>query len=176
MQEHTGVEAELVREAARALAGVKTARFIMVWGVTEHSQGSTMVMGIANLAFATGNIGREGVGVNPLRGQNNVKAHVIWAASHTSYLAISMSTMSTPSVDLRQSKSSVDEAPGLRIPNMPDAAIAGEFKGMYVQGEDIAQPTRIRSVEAALKSLECLVVQDIFLNETAKFAHVLLPG
>ena len=72
---------------------------------------------------------------------------------------------------------SLDDEPGLRIPNMFDAALEGSFKAMYVQGEDIAQSDpNTQHVEAALRSLDCLIVQDIFLNETAKFAHVLLPG
>ena len=178
MQEHTGVEAELVREAARAFGRGKNGAIYYGLGVTEHSQGSTMVMGIANLALATGNIGREGVGVNPLRGQNNVQGacdmgsfpHELPGYQHVSDVNARGRFEAVWGVQL-------DEAPGLRIPNMFDAAIAGEFKGMYVQGEDIAQSDpNTQHVEAALKSLECLVVQDIFLNETAKFAHVLLPG
>ena len=147
-------------------------------GVTEHSQGSTMVMGMANLAMATGNIGRSGVGVNPLRGQNNVQGscdmgsfpHELAGYRPVSDDAVRGSFEQHWGV-------SIDPEPGFRIPNMFDAACAGEFKGMYIQGEDLAQSDpNTHHVEAALSSMECIVVQDLFLNETAKFAHVFLPG
>ncbi|MFP1680839.1 formate dehydrogenase subunit alpha [Alloalcanivorax sp. C16-2] len=174
----TGVAAEKVREAARAYAEVHNGAIYYGLGVTEHSQGSTMVMGIANLAMATGNIGREGVGVNPLRGQNNVQGscdmgsfpHELPGYQH----------VADPAVRDRFEavwKVKIDDEPGLRIPNMFDSAIAGTFKALYVQGEDIAQSDpNTQHVQAALTSLDCLIVQDIFLNETAKYAHVLLPG
>ncbi|MBY4675432.1 formate dehydrogenase subunit alpha [Marinobacterium arenosum] len=174
----TGVPAAKVREAARLYASVPNAAIYYGLGVTEHSQGSTMVMGIANLAMATGNLGREGVGVNPLRGQNNVQGscdmgsfpHELPGYQHVADDAVRQRFEQAWGVQL-------DDEPGLRIPNMFDAAIEGTFKALYVQGEDIAQSDpNTQHVEAALGSLECLVVQDIFLNETAKFAHVLLPG
>ncbi len=178
MQAATGVDAAKVRQAARDFASAPNGAIFYGRGVTEHSQGSTMVMGIANLALATGNIGREGVGVNPLRGQNNVQGacdmgsfpHELPGYQHVSDATARGRFEAKWGVTL-------DEHPGLRIPNMFDAAIAGQFKGMYVQGEDIAQSDpNTQHVEAALGALECLIVQDIFLNETAKFAHVLLPG
>lgn len=178
MAEITGVPATSIREAARLFAEAGNGAIYYGLGVTEHSQGSTMVMGIANLALATGNIGREGVGVNPLRGQNNVQGscdmgsfpHDLPGYQHISDDEARGRFEAEWGVKL-------DNEPGLRIPNMFDAAIAGHFKGMYVQGEDIAQSDpNLHHVEAALKSLDCLVVQDIFLNETARFAHVLLPG
>ncbi|MCO4321507.1 formate dehydrogenase subunit alpha [Aliidiomarina quisquiliarum] len=178
MEAVSGVPASTVREAARAYAEVENAAIYYGLGVTEHSQGSTMVMGIANLAMATGNIGREGGGVNPLRGQNNVQGscdmgsfpHELPGYQHVND-------------DVVRSRfeaawgATIDHEPGLRIPNMFDAAIAGTFKGLYIQGEDIAQSDpNTQHVEAALRALDCVIVQDIFLNETAKFAHVLLPG
>ncbi|SBS39929.1 Putative formate dehydrogenase [Marinomonas spartinae] len=178
VEDVTGVPAESVRQAARTFANAPNASIYYGLGVTEHSQGSTMVMGIANLALATGNIGREGVGVNPLRGQNNVQGscdmgsfpHELPGYQH----------VADPMVRNRFEKVwgvTLDDEPGLRIPNMFDAAIAGHFRGLYVQGEDIAQSDpNTQHVEAALRALDCLIVQDIFLNETAKFAHVLLPG
>ena len=178
MAAHTGVDAALVRQAARVFGQGRNGAIYYGLGVTEHSQGSTMVMGIANLALATGNIGREGVGVNPLRGQNNVQGacdmgsfpHELPGYQHVSDSTARARFEANWGV-------SIDPHPGLRIPNMFDAAIAGEFKGMYVQGEDIAQSDpNTQHVEAALRALDCLIVQDIFLNETAKFAHVLLPG
>ncbi|NVK74202.1 MAG: formate dehydrogenase subunit alpha [Oceanospirillaceae bacterium] len=178
VEEVTGVKAEQVRESARMFAKAPNAAIYYGLGVTEHSQGSTMVMGIANLALATGNIGRDGVGVNPLRGQNNVQGscdmgsfpHELPGYQHVSDPIARGRFEAVWGVKL-------DDEPGLRIPNMFDAAIAGQFRALYVQGEDIAQSDpNTQHVESALKALDCLIVQDIFLNETAKFAHVLLPG
>lgn len=178
MEAITGVPAADVRQAARLYAEAGNGAIFYGLGVTEHSQGSTMVMGIANLAMSTGNIGREGVGVNPLRGQNNVQGscdmgsfpHELPGYQHVADDIVRSKFEALWGVTL-------DDEPGLRIPNMFDSAIAGTFRGMYVQGEDIAQSDpNTHHVETALKALDCLVVQDIFLNETAKFAHVLLPG
>ncbi|MFM7786115.1 MAG: molybdopterin oxidoreductase family protein, partial [Gammaproteobacteria bacterium] len=174
----TGIPAADLRAAARLYAGARNAAIYYGLGVTEHSQGSTTVMGIANLAMATGNLGRRGVGVNPLRGQNNVQGscdmgsfpHEFPGYRHVSDPAVRGSFESAWGVSL-------DGEPGMRIPNMFDAALDGRFRGMYVQGEDFAQSDpNTQQVEAALRSLECLVVQDLFLNETAKFAHVFFPG
>ncbi|HEY9339857.1 MAG TPA: formate dehydrogenase subunit alpha, partial [Kribbella sp.] len=174
----SGVPAEKIREAARLYATGGNAAIYYGLGVTEHSQGSTMVMGMANLAMATGNIGRPGVGVNPMRGQNNVQGscdmgsfpHELPGYRHVSdddVRDIYEKLWGTPILN----------EPGLRIPNMFDAAIDGSFKALFVQGEDIAQSDpNTQHVFAALGALELLVVQDLFVNETAKFAHVLLPG
>ncbi len=184
----TGVPAALLRSAARLFATggeafVASERppngaIYYGLGVTEHAQGSTAVMAIANLAMVTGNIGREGVGVNPLRGQNNVQGSCdMGSFPHelTGYRHISDTTV----------RAQFDEAwnvtlqsePGLRINNMFDAAIDGSFLGLYCEGEDIVQSDPdTQHVAKALMAMECIVVQDIFLNETAKYAHVLLPG
>ncbi len=178
MQAVTGVPAALVRGAARLYATGGNGAIYYGLGVTEHSQGSTMVLGIANLAMATGNIGREGVGVNPLRGQNNVQGacdmgsfpHELAGYRHLSDSVTRELFNGTWGV-------TIDSEPGLRIPNMLEAALDGSFKAMYVQGEDPAQSDpNTQHVTAALSSLECLVVQDLFLNETAKYAHVFFPG
>jgi formate dehydrogenase major subunit len=178
LEAETGVPAADVRAAARLYATGGNAAIYYGLGVTEHSQGSTMVIGIANLAMLTGNLGREGVGVNPLRGQNNVQGacdmgsfpHELPGYRHVSDPAVRALFGAAWGVD-------IDSEPGLRIPNMFDAALDGSFKGLYVQGEDIAQSDpNTHHVTAALESLECLVVQDLFINETAKFAHVFLPG
>ena len=178
MEKVTGVPAAQVRGAARLYATGGNAAIYYGLGVTEHSQGSTMVMGIANLAMATGNIGREGVGVNPLRGQNNVQGscdmgsfpHELPGYRHVSDDKVRAQFEKLWGVKL-------DNEPGLRIPNMFDASIDGSFRGLYIQGEDIAQSDPdTQHVTHALEALECVVVQDIFLNETAKFAHVFLPG
>ena len=174
----TGVPAADVRAAARLYATGGNAAIYYGLGVTEHSQGSTMVMGMANLAMVTGNIGREGVGINPLRGQNNVQGacdmgsfpHEFTGYRHVSNDAVRESFEEVWNVTLRGE-------PGLRIPNMLDAAVDGTFKGIYIQGEDIAQSDPdITHVTAGLAAMECVVIQDIFLNETASFAHVFLPG
>ncbi len=174
----TGVPAERVRRAARLYAKAGNAAIYYGLGVTEHSQGTTAVMGIANLAMATGNLGREGVGVQPLRGQNNVQGscdmgsfpHEFSAYRHVSDPVVRKSFEDAWGVTLQAE-------PGLRIPNMFEAALDGTFKGMYVQGEDFVQSDpNTHHVSAAMESLECCVVQDLFLNETAKFAHVFLPG
>jgi formate dehydrogenase major subunit len=174
----TGVPAADVRAAARLYAQAGNGAIYYGLGVTEHSQGSTMVMAMANLAMATGNIGREGVGVNPLRGQNNVQGSCDMGSfphEFTGYRHISDNTVR----DLFEKawNTGLDPEPGLRIPNMFSAAVEGSFKGLYVQGEDIAQSDpNTKHVNAALEALDFLVVQDLFLNETAAFAHVFLPG
>ena len=174
----TGVPAAMVRAAARLYAGANNGAIYYGLGVTEHSQGSTMVMGIANLAMATGNLGRAGVGVSPLRGQNNVQGACDMGSfphEFSGYRHVSDTTVRGLFENAWQVP--LDSEPGLRIPNMFDAALDGSFRGMYIQGEDLAQSDpNTNHVVAALTALECLVVQDLFLNETAKYAHVFLPG
>ncbi|MEV4315907.1 formate dehydrogenase subunit alpha [Actinocrispum sp. NPDC049592] len=174
----TGVPAAELRAAARLYATGGNAAIYYGLGVTEHSQGSTMVIGMANLAMATGNIGRDGVGVNPLRGQNNVQGscdmgsfpHELSGYRHVADDAV------RETFEAVWGRPVLPE-PGLRIPNMFDAAIDGSFKALFVQGEDIAQSDpNTKHVFAALESLDLLVVQDLFINETAKMAHVFLPG
>ena len=177
----SGVPAEVVRGAARLYAGGGQGGNSAIFyglGVTEHAQGSTMVIGIANLAMACGMVGREGVGVNPLRGQNNVQGscdmgsfpHELPGYRHISDTTVRAQFDAAWGVTL-------NPEPGLRIPNMLDAALEGSFKALYVQGEDPAQSDpNTQHVAAALSSMECVVVQDLFLNETAKYAHVFLPG
>ncbi|MEQ8178632.1 MAG: formate dehydrogenase subunit alpha [Amphiplicatus sp.] len=174
----TGVPAEDIRAAARLYATGGRAAIYYGLGVTEHSQGSTMVMGMANLAMATGNIGRRGVGVNPLRGQNNVQGSCDMGSFPHEFSGYRhVSEGETRALFEKAWGRPQDAEPGFRIPNMFDEAIAGTFRGLYVQGEDIAQSDpNTQHVEAALKSLDVLIVQDLFLNETARFAHVFLPG
>jgi formate dehydrogenase major subunit len=178
MEPVTGVPAEQVRGAARLFAAAGNAAIYYGLGVTEHSQGSTAVMGIANLAMATGNIGRLGVGVNPLRGQNNVQGSCdMGSFPHELPGYRHVSDPATRAMFEQEWQVEIDPEPGLRIPNMFEAALDGSFKGLYCEGEDIVQSDpNTQHVQAALSAMECLVVQDIFLNETAKFAHVFLPG
>ena len=173
-----GVSAEAIRGAARLYATGGNGAIYYGLGVTEHSQGTTAVMGLANLAMVTGNIGRQGVGVNPMRGQNNVQGSCdMGSFPHelTGYRHISDDVMRGTFEAVWGRK--LDNEPGLRISNMFDEAIEGRFKGLYVQGEDILQSDpNTAHVVRALASMECVVVQDLFLNETANYAHVFLPG
>jgi formate dehydrogenase major subunit len=173
-----GVPAADVRAAARLYATGGNAAIYYGLGVTEHSQGSTMVMGMANLAMATGNMGRKGVGISPLRGQNNVQGscdmgsfpHEFPGYRHVSDTGVREQFEKAWHVSLQSE-------PGLRIPNMIDAAVDGTFKGIYVQGEDIVQSDpNTQHISTGLAAMECVVVQDLFLNETASYAHVFLPG
>src|SRR5271168_2841026 len=178
MEAVTGVPASAVRAAARLYASAGNGAIYYGLGVTEHSQGSTMVMGIANLAMATGNIGREGVGVNPLRGQNNVQGSCDMGSFPHEFPGYHHVSDNKVRAQFEQAWGvSLQDEPGLRIPNMFEAALDGEFKGLYIEGEDIAQSDpNTQHVTAALMSMECIIVQDLFLNESAKFAHVFLPG
>ncbi len=178
IEAETGVPAEIVRGAARLYATAGNAAIYYGLGVTEHSQGSTAVMAIANLAMATGNLGRPGVGVNPMRGQNNVQGSCDMGCFPHEFPGYR--SVGDPLVRASFESAwgvALHDKPGLRISNMFEAALDGSFKGLYLQGEDIAQSDpNTQHVTAALQALECIVVQDLFLNETAKFAHVFLPG
>jgi formate dehydrogenase major subunit len=174
----TGVPAAELRAAARLFARGGNGAIYYGLGVTEHSQGSTTVIGIANLAMLTGNIGRPGVGVNPLRGQNNVQGscdmgsfpHELPGYRHVKNDDVRAIFESLWGV-------TISNEPGLRIPNMLDAAVDGTFKGLYCQGEDILQSDPdTHHVAAGLAAMECVIVHDLFLNETANYAHVFLPG
>jgi len=174
----TGVKADELRAAARLYATGGNGAIYYGLGVTEHSQGSTTVIGIANLAMLTGNIGRPGVGVNPLRGQNNVQGscdmgsfpHELPGYRHVKNDAVRSVFEEVWGVR-------IDDEPGLRIPNMLDAAVEGTFKGLYCQGEDILQSDPdTKHVAAGLAAMDCVIVHDLFLNETANYAHVFLPG
>ena len=178
LAEKVGVDAETLRAAARTFAAAPNGAIYYGLGVTEHSQGSTMVMCMANLAMATGNIGREGVGVNPLRGQNNVQGSCdMGSFPHELPGYRHISDADTRALFEGDWGVHLHDQPGLRIPNMLDAAMDGSFRGIFVQGEDIAQSDpNTKHVQAALAAMECVVVQDLFLNETAAHAHVFLPG
>ncbi len=174
----TQVPSADLRAAARLFAGERNGAIYYGLGVTEHSQGSSTVMAIANLAMVTGNIGRPGVGVNPLRGQNNVQGacdmgsfpHELSGYRHVSdgtARAMFEAEWGVP----------IDPEPGLRIPNKLDAAVDGVFKAIYIQGEDILQSDPdTKHVSAGLAAMDCVIVHDLFLNETANYAHIFLPG
>ncbi|MGX5736450.1 formate dehydrogenase subunit alpha [Bosea thiooxidans] len=177
-EQFTGVPAAEVRAAARLYATGGNGAIYYGLGVTEHSQGSTTVMAMANLAMATGNIGRDGVGINPLRGQNNVQGSCDMGSFPHEFSGYRhVADDSTRQVFEMLWGVPLDAEQGLRIPNMLDEAVGGTFKGLYIQGEDIAQSDpNTQHVTAGLAAMECVVIQDIFLNETAKYAHVFLPG
>jgi formate dehydrogenase major subunit len=177
-EQFSGVPADDLRRAARLYATGGNAAIYYGLGVTEHSQGSTMVMGIANLAMAAGQIGREGTGVNPLRGQNNVQgACDMGSFPHELPGYRHIGDDSTRAAFEHAWNVALDSEPGMRIPNMLASATAGQFHGLFVHGEDIAQSDPdTKHVTDALEAMELVVVQDLFLNETAKYAHVFFPG
>jgi formate dehydrogenase major subunit len=173
-----GVDPQSIRTAAQLYAGGPNSAIYYGLGVTEHSQGSTGVMCLGNLALACGMLGREGVGVNPLRGQGNVQGgsclgswpHVFSGYRFVTDDAVRASFEKDWGVTL-------DPEPGLRLPNMFDAALTGHFRGMYIMGEDPVQsdPNQNHIVEA-MRRMELVIMHDLFLNETSKYAHVFLPG
>ena len=174
----TGVDRELVRAAAIEYAGAEAAMSFHGLGVTEHNQGAKTVMLIANLAMMTGNVGRPGVGVNPLRGQNNVQgAADMGCQPHqgAGYLPVE-----DPEVHRHYEEFygvELSEEPGWKIPEMFDAAIDGRLKALWLMGEDVVQTDPdSEHVKEAMNSLEFLVVQELFMTETAKFANVILPA
>jgi formate dehydrogenase major subunit len=174
----SGVPAADLRAAARLYATGGNAAIYYGLGVTEHSQGSTMVMGMANLAMATGNLGKRGVGVNPLRGQNNVQgACDMGSFPHEFSGYRHVSDDSARKLFEEAWHVPLQNEPGLRISNMLDAACEGTFKGIYIEGEDIVQSDpNTQHVTSGMTAMECVVVQDLFLNETASYAHVFFPG
>ena len=174
----TLVDPAELRAAARLYATGGNGAIYYGLGVTEHSQGSSTVMAIANLAMATGNIGRPGVGVNPLRGQNNVQgACDMGSFPHELSGYRHVSDASARALFEADWGVAIDPEPGLRIPNMLDAAVDGVFKALYIQGEDILQSDpNTKHVAAGLAAMECVIVHDLFLNETANYAHIFLPG
>ncbi len=174
----TGVEKDLVRAASHAYAKAKNAMSFHGLGVTEHSQGSFTVMLISDLAMITGNIGRRGVGVNPLRGQNNVQgAADMGCQPHqgAGYLDAYDPEINKKYESFYQTK--IPFSKGLKIPEMFEASIAGNLKAMWLMGEDVVQTDpNTNKVIAAMEQLELLVVQELFMTETAKYATVILPG
>ena len=173
-----GVDKELVKKAAIAYATAKNAMEFHGLGVTEHEQGSKTVMLIADLAMITGNIGRPGVGINPLRGQNNVQgAADMGCQPHQGAGYFSVADPKIQEYYTGKYGVTHPTKPGLKIPQMFEAAIDKELKALWIIGEDIVQTDPDSShVIKAMKSLEFLVVQEIFMSETAKLATVVLPG
>ncbi len=178
LEKITGVDRDLVREASLAYADANAAMEFHGLGVTEHTQGTFTVQLIADLAMITGNIGKRGAGMNPLRGQNNVQgAADMGAQPHqgAGYLDVT-----DPEMNSRYNTFYGVEVPshvGYKIPEMFDAAIAGDLKALWIIGEDVVQTDpNTNKVIKAMESLDLLVVQELFMTETAKRATVILPG
>lgn len=178
MEKITGVDRNLVKAAAFAYAKAPNAMSYHGLGVTEHSQGSYTVMLISDLAMITGNIGRRGVGVNPLRGQNNVQG----AADMGCQPHQGAGYLDSYDPEINKLYESfygrkIPMGKGLKIPEMYDSSIAGNLKAMWLMGEDLVQTDPNTSVViSAMKNLELLVVQEIFMTETCEYAHVILPA
>jgi formate dehydrogenase alpha subunit len=174
----TGVRAEDVRRAARLYAAAARPMQLHGLGMTEHYQGSESVMLLCNLALLVGALGREGVGVNPLRGQNNVQGAADMGCS-PEFLP-GYADVRDPAVRLRFTARwgwPLPAAPGRTLPRMYEAIRSGDITGLFIVGEDVVQTDPNQNqVVADLKALEFLVVQELFLTETAKLAHVVLPG
>lgn len=181
MDEHariTGVDKEQVKAAALAYAKAPNAMSFHGLGVTEHSQGTYTVMLIADLAMITGNIGRRGVGVNPLRGQNNVQGTAdMGCQPHqgAGYFDVTNPEYHKMYEDFYKVK--LPDYAGYKIPQMYDAALSGKFKALFLMGEDNVQTDpNTHHVKKAMSQLDLLVVQELFMTETAKMAHVVLPA
>ncbi len=174
----TGVPADAIRRAAVMYATSGASLSVHGLGMTEHRWGSHGVMALCNLALATGNVGRPGTGINPLRGQNNVQGASDSGCLPTHY--VGYQRLNDPAVAARHQTITGRPLPsrrGMKIPDMWDAALEGRLKGLWIIGYDVAQTDpNLNKVRAALARLECLVVQDLFMSQTAKFAHVVLPG
>lgn len=178
LEKVSGVDRNLVREAAHAYATAPNAMSFHGLGVTEHSQGTFTVMQIAQLAMVTGNIGRLGVGVNPLRGQNNVQGSADMGVQP--HQGAGYMDYTQPGItNIYEDYYGVDMPTkmGLKIPEMFDESIAGKLRAMWIIGEDVAQTDpNTQHVVKALSSLDILIVQELFMTETAKLADVVLPG
>lgn len=173
-----GVDKELVKKAALAYASANNAMSFHGLGVTEHSQGTFAVMQIADLAMITGNIGRPGVGVNPLRGQNNVQGMADMGVQP--HQGAGYFDVTKPEVNARYNDFYGVDVPshiGYKIPEMFDAAIAGDLKALWIMAEDVVQTDpNTHKVKKALDNLELFIVQELFMTPTAEMADVVLPG
>jgi formate dehydrogenase major subunit len=178
VEQLTAVPADLIRRAARMYALSGASLSVHGLGVTEHRWGSHGVMALCNLALATGNVARPGTGINPLRGQNNVQGASDSGCLPTHFVGYQL--LDDPIVGARHQSITGRPLPprrGMKIPDMWDAALEERLKGLWIIGYDVAQTDpNLKKVREALSHLEFLVVQDLFVSQTAKFAHLLLPG
>jgi len=173
-----GVDRNLVKAAALEYGNADCAMAFHGLGVTEHSHGSKTIMLIADIAMMTGNIGRPGVGVNPLRGQNNVQGTAdMGCQPHQGAGYFPVNDAANHALYEKFYGAKMSDQIGLKIPQMYDAALAGKLKALWVMGQDLVQTDpNTEHVKKALNSLDFLVVQEIFMSETAKYANVVLPG
>ena len=174
----TGVPAETIVQAARLYATAPAASIVYSMGITQHTTGTDNVLALANLAMATGNLGKPGSGVNPLRGQNNVQGACDMGALpnvYPGYQPVADDALRAKFEKAWGAK--LPPKPGLTAVEMIDAAAEGKLKALYVMGENpmLSDPD-VTHVEKALRAIDFLVVQDIFLTETAALAHVVLPA
>lgn len=179
VEEITGIPAEKIREAARIYAASEKSSIVYAMGITQHVTGTDNVLSLANLAMVTGQIGRPSTGVNPLRGQNNVQGACDLGGLPNVYSGYQKVT--DPAVQQKFQKVwQVDRLPdknGLTIVEMMDGASKGTIKGMYIMGENpMMSDPNLNHVEEALNNLDFLVVQDIFMTETTKYADVVFPA
>ena len=174
----TGVPAHLIAEAARRYATSGGSMAVHGLGMTEHRWGSHGVMALVNLALATGNIGKPGTGINPLRGQNNVQGACDVGSLPTYFAGYQpFDNPELVAAHLAITGRPLPTTRGMKTPDMWDAALAGTLKSLWIIGYDVAQTDpNLKKVHAALKNLEFLIVQDLFLSETAKLAHLVIPG
>ncbi len=178
VEQITGVPSENVAEAARMYATSNPATILYAMGITQHSHGTDNVMAIANLAMLTGNVGKPSTGVNPLRGQNNVQGACDLGALPNVYPGYQ--SVAEPAIKEKFENAwgaSLSDKPGLTVTEMLDAAHDGRIKALYIVGENppLSEPDASHALEA-LKKVDFLVVQDIFLSETAQEADVVLPA
>ncbi len=178
MEKVCGVDREIIKAAAVAYASAPNAMSFHGLGVTEHSQGTFTVMQIADLALLTGNIGRRGVGVNPLRGQNNVQGSAdmgVQPHQGAGYMDITKPVNQQKYEQFYGAKLPLHV--GYKIPEMFDAALQGKLKAIWIIGEDVVQTDpNTQKVIKALEATDLVVVQELFMTETAKYADVILPG
>ena len=177
--EISGIPAETIVDTARRIASTKPMMLIYTLGITEHTCGVNNVMSTANLQMLLGNMGVENGGVNPLRGQNNVQGACDMGALPNVFCGYQKVTDAKAREKFEKAWNvpKLPEKNGLMIPQMMDGLVSKKIKAFYIFGENLANTEPdIRKVEHELKSAEFLVVQDIFLNETTKFAHVVLPA
>lgn len=179
VEEITGVEAGLIREAARTFATAESAAIVYAMGITQHTTGTDNVVTLANLCMLTGNIGKEGAGVNPLRGQNNVQGACDMGALpnvFTAYRPVTDGEVRGKFAEAWGTPSLPPEV-GLSATEMMDAVLAGKLKAMYIVGENpMMSDPNIAHARKALEKIDFLVVQDIFMTETAQLADVVLPS
>lgn len=176
----TGVPADMIVEAAQVYGRVRSAAIFWAMGITQSSHGVDNVQALANLALLTGNFGRPGTGVNPLRGQNNVQGACDMGGLPnvlTGYQPVTDEAARTKFENAWQTKVKIPPKPGLTVTEMVNGVLDGRIKALYIMGENpLLSDPNTNHVREALEEIEFLAVQDIFLNETAQMAHVVLPG